>query len=192
LSSPVLAALDLIAHDLRNEVNLLVSGSTLVASASAADDLAEIGADMVPAARSLSFWIDQLIEAARAEVRSTPPPEPLGLGDIVQRARQRADRARPGLEVELADFGDSVVTTRAGYAERVLASAILHVGEHGGAIQVNRNGGAAEVTVSSDAIPTVSRKLGGQMLIIECLATVADMVVEHPKDAACIRLRFVS
>lgn len=127
--SDVLKALDDTAHDLRNATGVVVTGGRLLADPNAAldtSDVTAIATDMVVSAQKLNWWIDRLIEGARAE-QSPLVAEATTVATLVHLAERRARRVRPTIRMTVDDTSDpaAAVLVPLPLAERVIADALL-------------------------------------------------------------------
>jgi len=123
-TSVVAGALDALAHDLRNRVNVVVTGARL-----AADDRTDpLAVEVLDATRQLGALVDRCIEVARIEIGSDPRDrEDVALELIVRAAVRRAARdwgVEVGPSATMTIATTAHVATIAAIAERVLADAI--------------------------------------------------------------------
>jgi hypothetical protein len=127
MESTTVAALDELAHELRNLVNLVTLGTKLQAE----ESREETAVDTADAAQLVATLIDRLIESARAE-RHPVANDTLDTAQVVEGVVRRA-RSNYGIDVRLGEvFSREIDGVDGMRVERVLADLCVLVFWQGG------------------------------------------------------------
>lgn len=192
-TSTTAARLDVLAHDLRNRLNVLSTGVQLLAD----DSTEPLAEEVRVASRDLGALIDRLVEGARAEVGEGLDPEAVDVEALVGSGIRRALRDW-GAEVEGEALG-AVWGTAATFgpgAERVVADAVARCAWEGTRAIVECPEPLV-VTVRSGPPMAPTRptpKRSERVVLAELMASIADgagiALDDDPATSVSIELRF--
>lgn len=134
LPSGTASALDALAHDVRNELNVVGGGLQLLDL-----DDAEIVREVVASAGSLARVLERLIVSARVEIGRVPRTARTSATDALRLATRRAVRERCAAATRVAETVDVELELPVAWLERLLAD-LLHLGAAAGCQSLTARG----------------------------------------------------
>ncbi|MCZ4496050.1 MAG: hypothetical protein JWM25_633 [Thermoleophilia bacterium] len=177
-------ALDLLAHDLRNDAGIVVAAGQLLDVEDV--ELAAIGADVLSAGRSLTRSIDLLVELGRCEGGKVMGHDDVSLPDLLVAVNRRVRRCAPHIGVTLtageSDGTPPRVNTVYAIAERVLAELAMHAAGPHEHVELSwrRTNGDIVLDIHGEARPDATAPSGARearMLLVTTLAPYADILL---------------